>query len=335
MKERDSVIRTLRIYEIDDAVRSGKLPTARMLADKLEVSVRTIMRDIEFLRDSLGAPMEYDAQKGGWYYTEDTFFLKYTPIAQSESFALLLLRRLLLQYSNTPLEESLSSLFDRLSSFDADGNGMDEAFYSQYITYIPDVLPAIDNAVFNAVFKALSSRHTLQFDYKGLNDESTKRRKADPYHVVSHRGAWYVIAYCRDREDIRLFSFSRMRRARITDAEYTIPKDFDSSKYIDANMGVWAAERENVRVRLLFDKGVAAFARERHWGTKQEIQGCDDGKVEVCFETTQMTETARLVLGQCGTCEVLEPVELREQVHRMAQRIAARHGAYKAEMVTP
>lgn len=57
-----------------------------------------------------------------------------------------------------------------------------------------------------------------------------------------------------------------MRGVRITDEAYTISSEFDSSEYIDPNMGVRAAERETVKVRLLFDKRVAALVSERQKG---------------------------------------------------------------------
>lgn len=317
---------TLRLYAIDEEVRSGVYPTARMLATKLEVSLRTIMRDIEFLRDSLSAPLEFDMQNGGWHYTEPTYFLKYTPISKSETFALNLLRPLLSEYANTPLAENLGSLFDKLVEQGvADKPDADKAFCSKYITYIPDVLPSIDSTVFATVIQALGKGHSLQFDYMGLKDDALKPREADPYHVVSHRGSWYVIAYCHDRQAVRLFSFSRMMHVRVTDSEYTIPDDFDVTKYVDVNMGVWMAEHEVFQVKLLFDKSVAVFARERHWGANQTAEVHDDGSVEVCFETTQMTETMRLVMGQCGTCRVLAPAELRDNVQKAAEKIAAEH----------
>ena len=59
-----------RLYFIHQAVVEGTLPTCRRLAEKLEVNPRTINRDLDFLRDDWGAPLEFDRPKGGWCYAK-------------------------------------------------------------------------------------------------------------------------------------------------------------------------------------------------------------------------------------------------------------------------
>ncbi len=69
-------VRTSRLLLIDKAIRSGKFPNANKLASIAEVNPRTIHRDIEYMRDMYGAPIEYDSYKRGFYYTEDNFFMR-------------------------------------------------------------------------------------------------------------------------------------------------------------------------------------------------------------------------------------------------------------------
>ena len=57
-----------RIYRIERSIKEGKYPNAAQLAKMLEVSQRTVQRDIEYMRDLLGAPVEYDKSKRGYYY---------------------------------------------------------------------------------------------------------------------------------------------------------------------------------------------------------------------------------------------------------------------------
>ena len=65
----DSKAELLRLHRIDNIIREGEYPSAKKLAEELEVSVRTINRDLDFLRDQYMAPLEYDPQKRGWFYT--------------------------------------------------------------------------------------------------------------------------------------------------------------------------------------------------------------------------------------------------------------------------
>jgi len=77
MKDRKSIPKTAlpRIYFIDREIASGKYPNTRTLAKVYETSIPTISRDIEFMRNMLSAPIEYDYTHKGYYYTEKTFRL--------------------------------------------------------------------------------------------------------------------------------------------------------------------------------------------------------------------------------------------------------------------
>src|SRR5262245_8217751 len=87
-----------RIMIIDQWPRAVTWPNATSLAARLEVDPRTIRRDITYMRDQLGAPLEYDPAHRGYHYTEPSFRLSDFPITEGELVALMLAQRLLKQY---------------------------------------------------------------------------------------------------------------------------------------------------------------------------------------------------------------------------------------------
>ena len=72
-----------RIFEIHELISNGKYPTTGKLAKLLECSTSTISRDLEFLRDRLYAPYEYDTSKRGYYYTDPNFQLKFEVVKKA------------------------------------------------------------------------------------------------------------------------------------------------------------------------------------------------------------------------------------------------------------
>ena len=72
-----------RIFEIHELISNGKYPTTGKLAKLLECSTSTISRDLEFLRDRLYAPYEYDSSKRGYYYTDPNFQLKFEVVKKA------------------------------------------------------------------------------------------------------------------------------------------------------------------------------------------------------------------------------------------------------------
>ena len=147
-------------------------------------------------------------------------------------------------------------------------------------------------------------------------------RTCEPYHIVCQRGAWYVIGRCVDKNEERIFSFSRMSGIEVLKhSVFELPADFTVEQYIDKNVGVWLNRREPFTVRLLFDASVGVFAEEHIWNEGQTVQVHKDKPVEVSFKTTQFEEIKRFVLGQGATVQVLEPPELvhavREEIIKM------------------
>ena len=105
-----------------------------------------------------------------------------------------------------------------------------------------------------------------------------------------------------------------MQNVQLTKDRFEVPKDFNAKDYVDKTMGVWLSAKTNYKIRLLFSAEIGTFAAEHIWHENQTVIQNDDGSVEVAFETTQLPEVKRLVLGQGRTVKVLEPVVLAEQI---------------------
>jgi predicted DNA-binding transcriptional regulator YafY len=307
-------VRINRILMIDDAIRSGSFPSVAKLAEKAGVNGRTVERDIEYLRDMYEAPIEYDYQKRGYYYSEPNFFIKSVMLTEGELFSVALFERLLEQYRNTPLEAALRRVFGKIVHSLPENVTVDPGVLSQQVSVIPDHPGEIDVQVFEGIFTALKTRQTISFDYRSLQKTESSRRAADPYHAISQRGNWYFIGYCHGRESERMFSFSRVKNPELTKKRFSIPEGFKPDEYFDKAMGVFASARIPYTVELLINNEVGTYALERQWHDTQKVEQREDGSVYVKFTTTQMPEVLRWVLGQGHTVKALAPPELIEMV---------------------
>ena len=314
-------VKTNRLLLIDKAIRAGKYPNANTLAALAEVNSRTIQRDIEYMRDMYGAPLEYDPTRRGYYYTEDNFFMKGVPLTEGELFSIALFDQLLEQYRNTPLEKALRDIFSKIIQCLPDKVSVDTGFLNSQVTFIPDIAGNIDLKVFETIFRALQKKQTVSFEYRSLEQSAYTMRKADPYHAICQRGNWYFIAYCHERREPRMFAFSRIRNVSLVKNNYTIPANFNPHVFFDKEIGVWASSRTAQTIKLRFEKEIGAYALDRRWHSTQAVKENKDGSVNVTFTTTQIPEVLRWVLGQGHTVKVLGPAGLVDMVKDEVEKV--------------
>ena len=302
-------------------LQSGRWYTAKEIAESIEdgsYSSRTIQRDIEYMRDTLNAPIESDSR--GYHYTEKNFFIKSIPLTEGEALSVSILNPLLEQYRNTPLENQLRSVFQKITNCLPDRITVETSFLNPRITFIPDRIENINPELFTTIFDAIKKGFSISFYYRPLQKPSFMERTIDPYHAVCQRGNWYVIGKCHDKGDVRIFSFGRMKNAVMTTEKFSIPKDFKTSDYFDSEMGVWLSDKTPLEVELLFDKEIATYATNRIWHSDQTLKEREDGSVYLKFKTTQKKELLRFILGQGHTVKVLGPMELVEEVKEELKR---------------
>jgi len=131
------------IYErfiwFGDRVRSKKYPNATSLSERFEISTKTAQRDIDFMRDRLRCPLEYDVSRKGYCYEDDTFSLPMVYLSSAELSSLLIARKMLNDISGGYIGEEISSILDKITNVlkrhMSPGSRIDDAFSFQLIEY--------------------------------------------------------------------------------------------------------------------------------------------------------------------------------------------------------
>jgi predicted DNA-binding transcriptional regulator YafY len=318
-------VRINRILKIDDAIRAKTYPNAVALAKRMGVTNRTILRDIEYLRDMYKAPIEYDYNKRGFYYTEENFFIKSIILTEGELFSVALFDKMLEQYRGTPLEKQLRAIFDKILKSLPENVTLESVFSPSQATCIPDAPVPIDPEVFEKIFIALKKRVTFTGEYRSLSRRNYVAHALDPYHAVYHRGYWYVIAYSHDNREIRTYLFSRFRKVAVSRRKFVFPADFDTSRYFDKQMGVYNTGGKTYTFEFILDKEIGTYAVERFYHDTQTVEQRSDGSVYVKFTTSQIAEVLRWTLSQGDWITVLGPPEFVETVKGKIKKMGQKY----------
>ncbi len=319
-----------RLAFIDRRIREGmargKLVNCGELAEEYEVSRKSINRDITFLQDQFDAPISYDASIRGYYYRESNWRLPALPLCESDLFAIAIARQGLAQYENTPVHDRLLAVFRKLEDSLPEKISVDPAWVGDRISVVPDRLAPLDPGVWSRVSDALQRRRRISFRYRkpGGEDES---RWVDPLHLTGYRGEWYLIAFCLDRDGIRIFALSRVAAVKLS-RTVAVDHDFDYHLYMKDSFGIFRGSTIE-QVRLRFGAKQAPYVRERHWHETQELVENSDGSVDLIFVVNHLGELGRWILSWGGGVEVLAPESLRRMVRDELEQARGLYGSHE------
>jgi proteasome accessory factor B len=307
-----------RILAIDQSVRAGDWPNARTLARQLEVSPRTIRRDITYLRDQLRAPIEFDPSRNGYYYAEPSFRLPHFQVTEGELMALLLAERVMRQYRGTPFERDLHRAFAKLAEMLPEAVSVRHEALSDCLSVLPAVRIDYEPAIFAALAAATTRRRQVEMVYWTAGRDATTRRVVDPYHMMLVEEGWYVIGRCHRRAEVLVFAAQRVRSVRETGETFDRPADFKVEDYMGDTFRVVRGDGRHL-VSLLFCQPTAGRIAEKTWHPSQTLEPAPDGGVILRFEVSDLREVVRFVMFWGKDCEVLEPKELKAAVRRECQ----------------
>ncbi len=309
----------LRIHQ---AVQSGKFPNATKLAAELEVSTKSIQRDIEFMRDRLELPIEYHPPRFGYHYTAEVTSFPTMHITEGELVALVIAEKALEQYRGTQFEKPLLSAIRKIEQSLPDTISLNLADIEQTISFRTRAEPVLNLEIFNALAKATAHRRQLELIYRKAGSREGEARLVDPYHLANINGEWYLFAYDQARKDIRTFVPARVQSVKQTGRSFPSPQKFSLEKRLRGSFGVHSGEGE-FEVVLRFNARVAELIREKKWHESQQLRELKQGEVELRLKLTSLVEIERWVLSWGGDVAVLKPRELTESVADAARKILA------------
>ena len=289
-----------RIYKIDAEIALGKYPNSDDLARLCETSVSTISRDIEFLRDQLSAPIEYDAFHRGYYYTKKTFRLPAGFTSADDLLALGMARNIFSLYRETPLYEAASQLLETITTpIASDGN---RDWLDNRIV-VPKIASAkINPDIWKILVSGLKENRIIVFDYKGTWDEEYQNRRVRPYQLLFDNGVWYLYGYSEERKQARIFSLSRIKNAVLSKDGFSLPNNYRYTDISgDSYFGVFIGQEKKSYTIECYEEA-ASFASERQWAADQEITEIENG-IKIEFTSTQYEKVLKWVLS-CGCCAV-------------------------------
>src|SRR5438045_4540022 len=285
-----------RMMRLHAALKSHHLPNCRTIARELEVSPKTIQRDIDFMRDRLGLPIDYDAKRFGFYYTEAVTGFPSIEVSEGEITALFVAQKALAQYKGTPFEKPLRSAFRKITDGLKDRVSFSWTDLEDVIWFRNAGASPADLELFEVVSKAVLRSVELEFEYRKLKSDAYEARRVRPYHLGCLENQWYLFAEDLERKQVRTYALPRMRKASLTAKGFRRPADFSISKILRGSFGVFSSGKTH-RIRLQFDPYAARLVAERTAHESQRVRSFVDGAIILRLALGGLEEVARCILS--------------------------------------
>ena len=315
-----------RMMQLHAQLQARKFPNCRKLAHELEVSAKTIQRDIEFMRYQLGLPIEYDQLHFGFVYTEPVTSFPSIQVSEGEIVALFVAQKALQQYRGTPFEAPLRAAFRKI------GHGLKERVTFSWsdldsaISFRSAGQSVADLEVFELLSHAVLNSAEVEFRYRKLRSAAAEARRVRPYHLGCVDNQWYLFGFDLDRQQLRTFALPRIREPRRTGARFRRPANFSIGEFLDSSFGIFQGNGRTL-VRVRFQPFAAQLVRERIWHHSQRIKELRDGGLELQLQLGSLEEIERWILSWGDQAEVLEPARLRQRLAEVGRKFVAQYGA--------
>lgn len=304
-----------RLFQIVAEIQSGNYPNCTVLQKLVERNRRTIMRDLEFLRESLSAPLEYDAAQRGYHFTDDFTLMPPLDLKSEDFLTLHYLRQSLAPYEDTEIGDHMKKSFERMFGLLTGTKTWMKwdaavAFRGEPKTVAPDE----QLKTFEVLFSAINANRVVQFEYHGRGKEPSERQ-VEPALVVMNKGRWYLYAVDRDMRELRTFALGRIKKIKMARTEFCpLRPPLAPQSLFQHSFGIVVDDKEPTEVVIDFSPQAADLIRESVWHPNQKLEPLAGGGVRFRLSLTSFYEIKPWILSWGHYARVVQPPELVAEI---------------------
>lgn len=299
-----------RLFGILTILAQKQRVKAKDLAERFEVSLRTIHRDIEYI-GMAGIPIvTYPGGNGGIGIANGFTWDKSILTPNELQDIILGLKGLDSVMSGSQINSLLMKLSpesDRFITF------KDDIIIDLASFYKNSLAPKI-----NLLRQAISNRLVVQFEYYSKDGQT--KREFEPYFITFKWSAWYVFGFCRLRSDFRLFKLNRLINLELTDNCYT-PREV-TDKQLDLEAFYLTPGKRNYTT-LLLDRSLEYVMVDNYGQDSYEI--IDNNTIMAKWDYVNEAEMVKTILGLGGGAKVIAPQSLVDAVKMEAEKIICQY----------
>jgi predicted DNA-binding transcriptional regulator YafY len=309
-----------RVTAIFIQLQSKKIVRAKDIADRFNISIRTVYRDIQTLTEA-GVPIGSEAGVG--YYLIDGYRLPPVMFTKEEVTAFLTAEKLIEKFTDNSIDLNFKSGMMKIQAILRNT----EKEMLESIEENIEVLrqkPRLENPGntngIQILIESISEKKSLNIRYHSFYSNEIKDRNIEPIRIFFSGNYWHTIAFCELRQDYRDFRLDRI--LSITKTDKTFKKKHPSIK---TYLGKITKEQNLVTIIISIDKEVARFLTEQKYYNGFVNEQSIGDKVQMTFLTSSIEYFVRWFLMFADKADIVSPDSLKTMLSKKLSEIKKRN----------
>ena len=321
--------RSERFHLIDQMLNNKDWVSRQQFLDTLEISAATFKRDLEYLRDRLGAPIIWDRGLRGYRYQRSSsaaspFQLPGLWFNTAEMQALLTMNAWLENLQAGMLYDHIKPLQARIRGLlDQSDHSVDEI--TRRIRILTQPRKPAHQDFFSPISQALLARKRLSIRHFNRQSDVSTEREISPQRLTFYRDNWYLDSWCHRRKAIRSFAIDALEQLSILPEHALEVEDTKLDKELASGYGIFSGAKTRI-AELRFSPQRARWVAQEQWHPEQKSRFDADGYYYLEFPYSQQPELLMDILKHAADVEVLRPKALRARVMENLQQMQQLYG---------
>lgn len=309
-----------------ELIARNDYPNASRLAGRMEVSLRTVKRYLDYLREQR-APLGNDRRMGGYYFTDPFWQLPTQQLSEGDLLAFFITEQSLKLMGHSEEARQVRFSLSRLASFLPNEVSINLTALAAGVSFQNLPFAAAPPETLALLTEAAINRQAVTFNYYSPHNRENTTRTVGVLLLNNFAGDWFAVCWDLDKKDYRDFHAGRMSNVRLLDQDFESPAGWNATDYLKTGFSMMRGGKLTT-VEIHFDDHRAQWIRERgNFHPEETREDLPDGSLRLTFKIGELglEAVARFCLTYAGNCRVEKPEKLRAIVKQKLLRGLSLH----------
>lgn len=304
-----------RVFSILVLLQTRPIIKATALAERFDISLRTVYRDIRTLKNA-GIPIIGDPGIG--YSIMEGYRLPPIMFSEGEAAALLTAEKFIGRLTDKETQAYYSNAMVKIKAILRSSEKQALAVLDDSIA-ISDSSGKENKSYLQDLFRGIAAKQLLEIHYQKA-DGTHSQRKLEPIGCYHLRNTWYLVAFCHLKSDYRTFKVNRISDLRILDQHFE-REHLSLQAYIDQQDRSWKADNQFEAIEVVFQPAYVKFAESRKYYFGFTEQTIESAGIRMKFLNPSLEVMARWLLQFGDQATVLAPQALKDRLKTLATEL--------------